>query len=529
MSAPCPPSSRQNAAVGSSGAPLRSASVAGPAGIVVGSPKKSTATPSPAEVAVTHQAHDVPAGQRAEHAPARVRTERDDVHAEGLTGGHEPVEQLRRLDRLGDDREAGGARTSRQPRAGDVPVPEVRQREDHPAARRDRRIQVARPRRSSNVRCELLPLPGPQTEHLVPVARRSWRTRSRSRGRARHPPASPSVTRRRCRATWRRRRGQATQHARAAPRASGPPSGAGRRRASLSAGPVREIGDAARRARWVRKARRRGGGRSPRSGVAWRQTITKRWTAVKAVSASITQSTGTRMSNASPTPSSTIRSRRSMSPPRASRAERLGLGALVGHEHREREHGKHEDRQAAASSSARCHATPPRITASATRSAHGVEERAAVAGGAALARHRAVEHVGQPAEHEPEHREHEVAVGDQDRGADRRGEPERAVSASAETPEPVQRPADRLEALLGLGPPASVEHAARSFRGASPTAAVTSAQQVMSSRQRAGRIPRRGYQGRASAAARVRPARGRPVDSPRTARAAVRTSEGVAA
>ena len=50
---------------------------------------------------------------------------------------------------------------------------------------------------------------------------------------------------------------------------------------------------------------------------AWRQTITKRWTAVTGVSTSITQSTGMRTSNASPMPSSTIRSARSMSPPRA--------------------------------------------------------------------------------------------------------------------------------------------------------------------------------------------------------------------
>ena len=58
---------------------------------------------------------------------------------------------------------------------------------------------------------------------------------------------------------------------------------------------------------------------APRSGVAWRHTITKRCTAVNAVSTSMIQSTGTRMSNARPTPRSTMRSARSMSPPRAAK------------------------------------------------------------------------------------------------------------------------------------------------------------------------------------------------------------------
>ena len=90
--------------------------------------------------------------------------------------------------------------------------------------------------------------------------------------------------------------------------------------------------------------------------------------------------------------------------------------------------------------------------------AHRVEERAPRTGPTALAGDRTVEDVGQAGEDHAEHAEHEVAVGDQERGADREGEPDDREAVGGD-PGAVQALADGLEPSLDCRAPASVEHA----------------------------------------------------------------------
>ena len=209
----------------------------------------------------------------------------------------------------------------------------------------------------------LRPSPGDssgQPEQLVPVAAVGVERRGDGAVERGAPSAGP-CTRRRLRSTWRRRSRITAGASWADAVRSGDATGLGSDAHELGAGAVRE--DGARRQRrsagvgrsgsvsggrvtaerpWpaargraagaVRRpplrqtagarllevgAARVAGAARPRSGVAWRHTITKRCTAVNAVSTSMIHSTGTRMSNARPTPSSTSRSARSMSPPRA--------------------------------------------------------------------------------------------------------------------------------------------------------------------------------------------------------------------
>ena len=141
--------------------------------------------------------------------------------------------------------------------------------------------------------------------------------------------------------------------------------------------------------------------------------------------------------------------------------ERLRSGPLVGDQHRQRDDGQHEHRQVPAFVR-----EVPRDTEEdrgiGDAVAHGVEERTAWAGATTLARHRAVEDVGQAGEDEPDHAEHEMAVRDEERSADGEGEPDdrEAVGGDADS---VQAATDGFEPSLDIGAPASVEH----VRGAS--------------------------------------------------------------
>ena len=143
-------------------------------------------------------------------------------------------------------------------------------------------------------------------------------------------------------------------------------------------------------------------------------------------------------------------------------AQRLGAGSLVGDEHRQREHREHEHRDVLALvGEVPGDADEDRGVGDAV--AHGVEERAAWAGPAALAGDRPVEDVGEAGEDEADHAEHEVAVRDRERRADGEGEADdrEAVSRDADT---VQAPTDGFEPSLDIGAPATVEHCAWSLR-----------------------------------------------------------------
>ena len=79
--------------------------------------------------------------------------------------------------------------------------------------------------------------------------------------------------------------------------------------------------------------------------LAWRHTFTNRCTAVTIVSTSMTHSTGTsNESNSRPKPSSDDPLGALHEPAAGVEAERLGLGPLVGDEHRQREHGERQHR-----------------------------------------------------------------------------------------------------------------------------------------------------------------------------------------
>ena len=73
-------------AVGSKGAPVRNASVAGPAGIVVCLTEEVDRDPVAGDVAIGEQAHDVTILDGAQHLASGARAERDDVHPETVAG-----------------------------------------------------------------------------------------------------------------------------------------------------------------------------------------------------------------------------------------------------------------------------------------------------------------------------------------------------------------------------------------------------------------------------------------------------------
>ncbi len=121
-----------------------------------------------AQVAVTHQADHVPAEQCAEHRGARIRAERNDLHADGPAGRDEPLEELGRFDGLRHDRHSHTA--PGEPRPRDIPVPEVRERQHDAPSPGDGRIEMLAPAHSEAL-LELGATARPEPEHLVPVAR----------------------------------------------------------------------------------------------------------------------------------------------------------------------------------------------------------------------------------------------------------------------------------------------------------------------------------------------------------------------
>ena len=131
------PASRRCAARASPGRP----------GSVVRSPKNSTSTPSPVEVAVAEQAHDAVVAQRAQHRRARRRDRAARPRCRSPRAARaNHVEQLRRLDRLDDGEHVVALRrpSTRRP----LPAAEMRQREDHAVARGEPGGRCARSPRS---------------------------------------------------------------------------------------------------------------------------------------------------------------------------------------------------------------------------------------------------------------------------------------------------------------------------------------------------------------------------------------------
>ena len=137
--------------------------------------------------------------------------------------------------------------------------------------------------------------------------------------------------------------------------------------------------------------------------------------------------------------------------------ERLRLGALVRDEHRQRDDGQHEDREIARprrrGARRRRRGSPRPATRSQTESKNAPRSPAVPLWRATDPSRTS----GSPLRISPKTASSEVAVRDQQRGADGGDETEDRERIGRD-PEPVQRPADGLEALLGLGAPASVEH-----------------------------------------------------------------------
>ena len=307
--------SREVHATGRIGAPVRSASVAGPAGSVVRSPKNSTSTPLPLEVAVAEQADDLRCGR----GPARSPAGRP-VRAAPRSCRGAPASSANHSNSSGG---SSGSTTTvmwwpcvGHPAPGPLPAAEVRQGEDHALARgerRQRRGRVAVERRGRGRPCgrqrrqaeALHPVAGVGVERLLDRAanaahprlgstRRRWRSII-----ARRPGAS----------RWRRTRSPSISavasaraaRARAARRGSCRPSGGRRRsrqcRASTSwaarrpgqvplrATPadthLRHAIGAGHAARWRRRAAdARCAPRRPGRPPPGCHTLTNRWTAV---------------------------------------------------------------------------------------------------------------------------------------------------------------------------------------------------------------------------------------------------------
>ena len=149
------------------------ASLAGPAGIRVGSPKKSTCDTAAGQVAFGHQADKAvvtqAVGQHLERRPLPAG-QRHDLEAQALAVVDEAVIQRLRLEPLGDGGE--GAVVLHQPHPGHVPVAAVRQRHHRALAARERRIEVV-PAVQTLVEAhpQLVHVHRWQPERLPPVAR----------------------------------------------------------------------------------------------------------------------------------------------------------------------------------------------------------------------------------------------------------------------------------------------------------------------------------------------------------------------
>ncbi len=106
-------------------------------GIRVRPPKNSTSTPAGGEVPVGQQRHDVPLAEPlGEHVEggARPAVGGQDLHAQALPEGHEPLEERLGLEPFGDGDHRPAVRGD--PGAGERPSCRVRQRHDHARGRR---------------------------------------------------------------------------------------------------------------------------------------------------------------------------------------------------------------------------------------------------------------------------------------------------------------------------------------------------------------------------------------------------------
>ena len=173
---------------GMSGAPVRSARVAGPGrqgGALA--EELAPATPSPGDVAVGQQADHVVLADGPEDLRAGGGPQGHHVHAQVPTEPHEELEQLDGLDRL-DDRGHLLAHDLPQPEGRPLPATEVRQRQHGSPTRVERPLQVlvavvAEPR------IELGQAHVGESERLHPVAARTTRRSGRPPAPAR--PRSP--------------------------------------------------------------------------------------------------------------------------------------------------------------------------------------------------------------------------------------------------------------------------------------------------------------------------------------------------
>ena len=185
--------------------PGAQASVAGPAGSVVRSPKNSTSTPLPIDVAIAQQAHDLVVAECPQHRPARpsARAARRSCRGPGARSTNHS-NSSGRLERLDDDGHL--VALVGQPAPGPLPATEVRQGEDRAVA-----LRRARPRCAgspSNVK--------PRVDARAPTATAAGSSRPSSGRSSRRPAgrhgAAPcrhvGLTRCRCRSTIARRHGK---------------------------------------------------------------------------------------------------------------------------------------------------------------------------------------------------------------------------------------------------------------------------------------------------------------------------------
>ena len=365
---------------------MRSASVAGPPGSVVRSPKNSTSTPPPLDVAVAQQADDLVGPQRLEHRRPASGPSGTTFMPSDSRNVDEPLEQLGRLERL--DHDGDRWPLIGEPAAGPLPAAEVGQGEDHALARRRARRRCARSPSTAKPPSTSAADSAGQPEALDPVAgvgvergldraraaRRPAATGRRAAGGARSSraaraclgrsrrrastPRAPATTARAGLRGERARRlvgGQADAVDATRPGRAQHGEGAGaaaqdwrRRRTSLQpdrCGPTRR--DCAPR---PRAARRSMHDRARRS--AWRHTLTKRWTAVTTVRTSITHRIGTQQRVEQ---QAEAQQDDPLGPLHQAalgvEAERLGLGPLVGDQRRQRQDGERQDRHVGRSSS----------------------------------------------------------------------------------------------------------------------------------------------------------------------------------
>ena len=140
-------------------------------------------------------------------------------------------------------------------------------------------------------------------------------------------------------------------------------------------------------------------------------------------------------------------------------AESLGLGALVGDQHRERDRREREHRAAAAVA-----AEVPGDATEDDRVRHavgdGVEERAARRGAARGARDRAVEEVDDPARGQADDGPHEVPGRDEQRREHRQSEPQRGQTVGSDAGA-LETASDGRESTRHRGAQTAVEHGVR--------------------------------------------------------------------